>query len=233
MDAILFTRFPGKIPPKRPIVCNNRPKGRWFVHTPAQRGAIAGASLLAITMSAVARCLRTRKLLGEIIRFSWNEVYVVLASTSCDSPAKACGSRQPTEIGNQLMPVIRVQSIPDAVSKGTLIELANDYRTSGAMKACLPSQTACAFAISTAAFSQQVHQGTAGDKRSRIEALCAFLKRVLGYSGRPSPSDLQFRLSGESGKPEDRPLKLEWYAPNRYWVILLSSEQLQPVGNPA
>jgi hypothetical protein len=131
------------------------------------------------------------------------------------------------------MSVIRVQSIPDAVSKGTLIEPANDYRTSGTMKACLPSQTTCAFAISTTAFSQQVQQGTAGDKRSRMEALCAFLKKVLGYSGRPSQSDLQFRLPGESGKPEERLLKLEWYAPNRYWVVLLSNEQLQPVGSPA
>jgi len=127
------------------------------------------------------------------------------------------------------MTVIRVQSIQHAISKGTLIQLANDYRTSRTVRACLPKQTSYALAISATAFQEQVQQGTVGDKQSRMEAICNFLSKALGLKGTPMPSDLQFRFPGESGKPESFSLKLEWYAPSKYWVVLLPDEQIQPI----
>jgi hypothetical protein len=127
------------------------------------------------------------------------------------------------------MAVIHVHSIQDAVSKGAFIEPASDYRTSRTVRACLPKQTRCAFVISTAAFSQQVQQGTVREKQTRMEALCAFLSKSIGLGEKPSPSRLEFRLPGENGETENSLLKLEWYAPNNYWVILLPDEQIQPI----
>jgi len=127
------------------------------------------------------------------------------------------------------MAVIHVQSIQDAVSKGTLIELANDYRTSRTVRAFLPRQTTYSLAISTAAFSQRVEQGTVGDKQSRMEAICAFLNKALGLSGTPSPTALWFTFPGAIGTPENFSLKLEWFAPSKYWVVLLPDEQIRPI----
>lgn len=126
------------------------------------------------------------------------------------------------------MTVIHVQSIQDAVNKGALIELASDYRTSRTVRAWLPKQTPYPFAISTAAYHQHVEQGTAGEKLSRTEALCVFLSKAVGLDGQSSRSNVEVRPPGNGGKLQEHPLKLEWYAPNNYWVILLADEQIQP-----
>ncbi len=131
------------------------------------------------------------------------------------------------------MAIIRLRSIHEAVGKGMLIELANDYRTSRTVRAWLPGQTAGAIAISSAAFSQHVQQGSTSETQSRMEALCVSLSKVLGIGGKPSKPGLEFRLPGAGARPADRPLKLEWYAPSNYWVIMLSDEQLQSVAAPA
>lgn len=125
------------------------------------------------------------------------------------------------------MAVIQVQSIHDAVSKGTLIELAKDYRTSRTVKSCLPDETSHACAISTAAFCQHIQQGTPREKQAKMEGLCLFLSRAAGLGTKPSRSDPKSR---EGAQPEGLPLKLEWYAPDKYWVVLLPDEQIQPVG---
>jgi hypothetical protein len=130
------------------------------------------------------------------------------------------------------MSVINFRSIPDAVSKGALIDLSNDYRTSGTVRACLSPQTTCTFAISKAAYSRYL-QPPAQDRNARVEAVCFVLRTVLGFKRAPSSSDLEFRLLGRSGTPEDPALKLEWYAQDKCWVVLLADEQLQPVANPS
>jgi len=125
------------------------------------------------------------------------------------------------------MTVIKIESIKDAVRIGALIELSSDYRTSTSVRTCLPRDTACA--ISPAAFRQHVQQGTAGERRLGVETLCGFLSRAFGLGGKPVQPDSGFQFLTEADKPQSRPLKLEWYEPNKHWVILLPDEQLRPV----
>lgn len=127
------------------------------------------------------------------------------------------------------MAVIHIESIRQAVNKGTLIELADDYRTSRTIRACLPWQTSYPFAISTTAYSQEVQSGTVGDRHSRMDAIGVFLGKFVGHSGNPSPADLELKFPGQAGSTARNSLKLEWFAPNKYWVILLPHEQLQQV----
>jgi hypothetical protein len=127
------------------------------------------------------------------------------------------------------MTVINVQSIKDAVRMGTLIELSSDYRTSAFVRTILPKNTPCA--ISPAAFRRHVQQGTAGERRSGVEALCVFLSSAFGFRGKPSQADSGLQFPREGGKLQGQPLKLEWYAPNEHWVVLLPDEQLRPVLN--
>jgi hypothetical protein len=129
------------------------------------------------------------------------------------------------------MTVINVQSIKDAVSKGALIDLASDYRTAGVAKASLPKNTACA--MSMEGYRQHVQEGTTSDRRSRLEAICLFLGKALGLGVTPSPPDSRFRFPKTGAIPESSLLKLEWYAPDEYWVVLLAEEELRPVLKPA
>ncbi len=62
-----------------------------------------------------------------------------------------------------------------------------------------------------------------------MEAIGAFLTKVLGLREKPSPSDLEFRFPGEVGPLASCSLKLEWFAPDQYWVILLPHEQIHSV----
>jgi hypothetical protein len=127
--------------------------------------------------------------------------------------------------------IINVQSIKDAVSKGTLIDLASDYRTAGIAKASLPKNTACA--MSMEGYRQHVQQGSTSDRRSRVEAICSFLGKALGLGVKPSKPDSRFRFPKVGAIPESPLLKLEWYAPDEYWVVLLAEEELRPVLKPA
>jgi hypothetical protein len=129
-------------------------------------------------------------------------------------------------IRDEPMTVINIQSVKDAVHTGTLIELSSDYRTAASVRTLLPKNTPCA--ISSAAFRKHIHGPTAGDKRSGMETLCVFLSRAFGLGGIPPTADSRFQLPGDGVKLLSQPLKLEWYAPDKRWVILLPDEQLQP-----
>ena len=129
------------------------------------------------------------------------------------------------------MTIINIKSIKDAVSKGSLIELASDYRTSGTAKAFLSKNLSCA--MSMKAYRQNVHGGTAVDRRSGVETVCAFLSKALGRGGDASQPDSKFKFPREGEKPQNDPLKLEWYAPEKYWVLLLPDEEIRPVLTPA
>ena len=126
------------------------------------------------------------------------------------------------------MNLINVESIQHAVNAGTLVELASDYRTSRTVKACLPKQPAYAFAISSTAFRRHLEGGTPGQRQLRMEAVCAFLCKVLGLSGTPTSRDLEFNFPEGVGQTETCALKLHWYEANHYWVLLLPDEQLRP-----
>jgi len=126
------------------------------------------------------------------------------------------------------MASIVIESIRQAVSKGTLIDLAEDYRTSRSIRACLPRQTTYPFAISAAAFSQEVQPGTQRDRQSRLDAIGAFLTKVLGLREKPKAADLELHFPGHAGQSNSCALKLAWFAPDKYWVMLLPDEQLQP-----
>ena len=125
------------------------------------------------------------------------------------------------------MTIINIQSIKDAVSKGSLIELASDYRTSATAKAFLPKNLSCA--MSMEAYRQNVQRGMTVDRRSGVETVCAFLSKALGLGGDASQPDFRFRFPRECEKSQNDPLKLEWYAPEKYWVVLLPDEEIRPV----
>jgi len=128
------------------------------------------------------------------------------------------------------MTLVDVQSIQDSVRNGTLVELSSDYRTSATIRACLPGPFL--FAMSTTAFHRHVLQGTAGDTRSRLEAICAVLSKVLKTGGEVTRPWVEFTSLGKGGQPHSYPLKLEWFAPNRCWVVLLPDEQLRTISKP-
>ena len=125
------------------------------------------------------------------------------------------------------MTIINIKSIKDAVSKGSLIELASDYRTSGTARAFLSKNLSCA--MSMEAYRRNVHGGTAVDRRSGVETVCAFLSKALGQGGDASQPDFGFKFPREGEKPQNDSLKLEWYAPEKYWVVLLPDEEIRAV----
>jgi len=120
-----------------------------------------------------------------------------------------------------------IDSIRAAIAQGKLIDLAEDYRTSRSIRACLPRQTDYPFAISTTAFNQEVQQGTPRQRQSRLDIIGAFLTKVLALGEKRRPADLELRFPGEASESSVGALKLTWFAPNKYWVILLPNEQLQ------
>ena len=126
-----------------------------------------------------------------------------------------------------IMSDILIESIRQAVTQGKLIDLAGAYRTSRSIRACLPRQTACAFAISAAAYDQELQSGSARDRQTRLDQVGAFLTKVLGLQLEPNPADLELRLPGANGDPSRVSLKAMWFAPDKYWVVLLPAEQLR------
>jgi hypothetical protein len=122
---------------------------------------------------------------------------------------------------------VEIQSIQDSIRKGTLVELSSDYRTSRAMRAHLPTPAQCA--MTSTAFRQHVLQGTTVEKLLRVEAICAVLGTVLKLNGKSPGGSFEFRFFGDDGRPQSVPLKLEWFAPNKHWVVLLPNEQLRSV----
>ena len=129
------------------------------------------------------------------------------------------------------MTSVDIQSIKDSVQKGALVELSSDYRTSSTVRAYLPEQSK--WAMSITAFRRHVLQGTSGEKQSRVEAICAVLSNVLLRGGQASQPWVEFQFCGEDGRHESHPLKVEWFAPNKYWVVLLPDESLRTVEKPA
>jgi hypothetical protein len=122
---------------------------------------------------------------------------------------------------------LEIQSIQDSLRRGALVELSSDYRTAGALRAHLPRPAQCA--MSSTAFRQYVLQGTTAGKLSRVEAICAVLGTVLKLNGESPGGWFEFRFFGEDGRPQSVPLKLEWFAPDKHWVVLLPNEQLRAV----
>jgi hypothetical protein len=129
------------------------------------------------------------------------------------------------------MTAIEIQSIPDSLRKGTLIELSSDYRTAGAIRAHLPEPVKCA--MSSAAFRAHILKGSTEEKRLRVEAICVVLGHALHSDGEPTWRWIEHRFTGEDGREQGSPLKLEWFSPNRYWVVLLPEESLRAVSIPA
>lgn len=125
------------------------------------------------------------------------------------------------------MTQMNIQSIHDSVQQGTLVELSSDYRTSSALRAHLPKPAQCAMSIT--AFRQLILCGTPVEKRSRVEAICAVLGNMLKLNGGAAGGWFEFRYFGDDGQPRSFPLKLEWFAPDKHWVVLLPDEQLQAV----
>jgi hypothetical protein len=95
---------------------------------------------------------------------------------------------------------VDVLSIKDSVQQGTLVELSSDYRTSGTIRAYLPENTRCA--MSATAFGQHVLQGTAGEQRSRAEAMCAVLSNVLKINREAPRPWFEFRFHNKEGQPQ-------------------------------
>jgi hypothetical protein len=125
------------------------------------------------------------------------------------------------------MTQVEIQSIQDSLRKGTLVELSSDYRTSRAMRAHLRKPAQCAMSIT--AFRQHILQGTTVEQLSRVEAICAVLSDVLQLNGESPGGRFEFRFFGEDGRSRSFPLKLEWFAPDKHWVVLLPNEQLRAV----
>jgi hypothetical protein len=123
------------------------------------------------------------------------------------------------------MATIHIPSIKDVVRQGKLVDLTSDYRTATTVKTSLPERTYCA--MSAEAFRQSLQQPPVEDIRPRVEALCASLREALGHSGKPSEADFEYRFFGRDRKPQSCPLKVRWFAPNRYWVILLRDEEIR------
>jgi hypothetical protein len=129
------------------------------------------------------------------------------------------------------MAVIQIQSIKDVVRQGRLVDLTNDYRTAVTVRAFLPRTQ---FAMSVEAFSQHLQRQSVDEMRARVDALCASLGEALrgGAGGMPSKPDFEYRFFGRDRKQQSHPLKLRWFAPNRYWVILLPDEEIRQVAGP-
>lgn len=130
-----------------------------------------------------------------------------------------------------MITLVDIQSIKASVQKGTLVELSSDYRTSNIVRAYSPAQPK--WAMSITAFRRHVLQGTPNEKHSRVEAICAVLSNLLMRGGQASQPWIEFQFRGEDGRPQSYPLKVEWFAPNQYWVVLLPDESLRTVEKPA
>jgi hypothetical protein len=124
---------------------------------------------------------------------------------------------------------IFIESIRHAVTQGTLIDLAGDYRTSRSIRACLPRQSSYPFAISATAFHQEMEPGTARDRQTRLDLVGAFLTKVIGLCQKPNATDLELRFPRETGNSNGVSLKAAWFAPDKYWVVLLPQEELRPM----
>jgi hypothetical protein len=124
------------------------------------------------------------------------------------------------------MSEIHMQSVPQAVSMGALVDLASDYRTSQSLRGCLPHLSKYPFAISSAAFRRHLQIATPSERQFRMEAICRFLGKWLELADKSAASDLEFRFPGGAGQTESCSLKLVWYATNQYWVLLLPDEEL-------
>jgi hypothetical protein len=123
-----------------------------------------------------------------------------------------------------MMKLIEVETFADAVRKGTLVDLSNDYRTSRTIYSYLPRPTRCA--MSAAAFRQNLVQGTAGERQLRIESICTVLTSILAAREADERPSVEFSFRGTDGQPQGERLKLQWFAPDQYWVVLLPDEQL-------
>jgi len=56
-----------------------------------------------------------------------------------------------------------------------------------------------------------------------------FLGKAIGVGVNSSQPGSRFRFPKAGAIPESSLLKLEWYAPDEYWVAVLPEEELRPV----
>ena len=123
------------------------------------------------------------------------------------------------------MAVIPIPSIKYVVRQGKLVDLSNDYRTGRTVRASLSGQAH--YAMTAAAFGQYVQQPSGEEMRARVDGLCASVNDTLRRGGQPFTLDFEYRFFGGDRKPQSCPLKLQWFAPDRYWVISLPDEVLR------
>jgi hypothetical protein len=128
------------------------------------------------------------------------------------------------------MTVIEVPSINDVVRQGKLVDLTNDYRTARIVRSSLPDKSS--YAMTAAAFRQHLQQISGEEMQSRVDALCASLNDALRRVGQPTTTDFEYRFFGGDRKPQSSPLKLQWFGPNKYWVILLPDEDIRQMDDP-
>ena len=123
------------------------------------------------------------------------------------------------------MAVIEVQSIKELVKVGKVVDLTNDYRTAITVRSSLPGSSF--YAMSAGAFRQFLQQQSVDDMRTRVDGFCDSLSHALGVTGKPATPAFEYRFFGRDRQPQSCPLKLQWFAPDRYWVILLPDEEIQ------
>ena len=120
---------------------------------------------------------------------------------------------------------MQVPCIKDVVRQGKLVDLTNDYRTASIVRMSLPDESH--YAMTASAFRQHLQQRSGDDMRTRVYALCSSLNDALRGAGKHSAIDFEYRFFGGDRKPQSRPLKMQWFAPNNYWVILLPDEDIR------
>ena len=89
------------------------------------------------------------------------------------------------------------------------------------------------YAMTAAAFGQYVQQPSGEEMRARVDGLCASVNDTLRRVGKPSTQDFEYRFFGGDRKPQSCPLKLQWFAPDKYWVISLPDEDIRQTAAPS
>lgn len=136
--------------------------------------------------------------------------------------------QQPEKEGT-LVVTIPIRSVQHAVSNGSLIDLATDYRTARTLHACLPAHDARAFAISADAYREHVLSVQPGVRQRRLEAICFMAIKAADHEQDSPATNLPAQPRALEPALAAVPLKVEWYSPNRVWVVLLHTERLQPL----
>jgi len=125
-----------------------------------------------------------------------------------------------------LKTLIYADSIREAVANGKLVELSSDYRTSGAVRATLPSDTS--YAATPGAFNAHIRTGVTAELRTRIDTFCRDLgKAIAAYAPDGAVSDFIITHIGRDGETRNHTLKLSWLPASRSWVVSLPEEEVR------